>query len=183
LWGPGSVMAASRTGIVAATASPEGAEYERLFGARAPQADDGGPEYGALFGSVEEGQRRADEVRAARRKEVAALSNDELYASLFPGTTRRAAAVPVEASAAAGTGQHGQATAGPQRRYRVHALRVSLRVPQGPNGVAAGADPSKSSWKTIDLHGGDLVPQNAHPDDIARLCRQKNRLGPLIKPW
>jgi hypothetical protein len=122
LWGPGSVAAASRTGIVAAAASPEGADYERLFGGRAPRADDGGSEYGALFGSVEQGQRRADEVRAARRTEVAAMSDDELYESLFPGGVGRTTAPragagsqkpardPLTAQASGRAGKHGRGT-------------------------------------------------------------------------
>lgn len=168
-------------GMAAAAASPEDADYERLFVARAPQADDSGPEYGTLFGSVEEGQRKADEVQAARRNEVAALSDDELYSSLFPpAASRTDAAAPVAASAAAGAGQHGQAQAGPQRRYRVRAPLVSLRV---PNGVAAGADPARTAWRTIELRGGDRVPEDAHPDDVKRLLHQKTRLGPMLKPW
>ncbi len=170
-------------GKVAAAASPEDADYDRLFGPRSAQGDDGGPEYQALFGPVEEGQRRADEVRAARRKEVAAMSDDELYESLFPSGARRSAATaPVAASAAAGAGQHGQREAA-RKRYRVHTPLVSLRVPRNPDGLAAGADPAQTSWRTIDLHGGDLVPENAHPADIKRLLHQKTRLGPMIKPW
>ena len=170
-------------GKLAAAVPQDEADYDRLFAARAPQADDSGPEYRALYGSVEEGQRKADEVRATRRNEVAALSDDELYSSLFPpGASRRTAAAPVTA-AAAGAGQHGQAAAGPQRRYRVRAPRVSLRIPQSPNGVAAGADPAETSWRTIELRGGDRVPENAHPDDLKRLLHSKTRLGPMLKPW
>jgi hypothetical protein len=164
LWSPGPPAAAGRTGTVAAAA--------------AAQAD-GGPEYGALFGSVEEGQRRADEVRAGRRNEVAAMTDDELYASLFPPAAR-AAAAPVAASAAGPASQHGRGEARTQR-YRVHAPYVSLRVPQGPTGPVASAESAKTSWRVIDLHGGDLVPVDAHPDDIARLLHQRNRLGTLIK--
>lgn len=130
-------------GKVAAAASQEDQHYQRLFGARAPQEDVGGPEYRALYGPVEEGQRGADEVRAARRKEVAAMTDDELYGSLFPpGARTRAAAAPVAASAAGPAGQQGRGEAGRQR-YRVHASYVTVRVPQDPNAVAAGADPAR----------------------------------------
>jgi hypothetical protein len=64
-------------------ASREDADYQRMFGARAPQADDGGPEYGALFGTVEHAQRAADSVQAAARREVAALTDDELFERMF----------------------------------------------------------------------------------------------------
>jgi hypothetical protein len=170
-------------GTLAAAVSPEDADYERMFEARAPQEADGGSsEYGMLFGSVEEGQRRADESRAAVRKEVAALTDDELHERMFPGASRTAAAAPVVASAAGPAGQHGQGGAA-RKRYRVKAPYVTLRVPQGSNGVAAGAEPAQTSWRTIELRGGDLVPEDAHPDDVKRLMHQKNRLGPLIKPW
>jgi hypothetical protein len=175
-----AVLPLTAMGKVAAAVSPENAEYDRLFGARAPQEADGGSEYGMLFGSVEEGQRRADEVRAAVRKEVATLTDDELHERMFPGASRRAAAAPVVASAAGPVGQHGRGEARP-RQYRVHAPQVSLRVPRSPNGLAAGAA-AETSWRTIELRGGDRVPEDAHPDDIARLLHQKNRLGPLIKP-
>ena len=148
---------------------------------RAPQEADGGSEYGMLFGSIEEGQRRADEVQAAVRKEVAALTDDELHERMFPGSSRRAAAQPVTASAAGPVGQHGRGEARP-RQYRVHAPHVSLRVPRSPNGLAAGAA-AETSWRTIELRGGDRVPEDAHPDDLKRLLHQKTRLGPMIKPW
>lgn len=151
---------------VAASAAPRNADAEY-------------PEYRALFGPAEAGQQIADDREVAARAAVAALTDDQVYENMFGKAS--SASAPVTASAAGPAGQHGRAVAGPQ--YRVHAPRVSLRVPRSPDGLAAGADPCKTSWSTIDLYGGDLVPEDAHPDDIARLLHQKNRLGPLIKPW
>lgn len=73
-------------------ASREDADYQRMFGARAPQGDDGGPEYGALFGTVEHAQRAADSVQAAARREVAALTDDQLFERMFGKDESRAAA-------------------------------------------------------------------------------------------
>jgi hypothetical protein len=73
-------------------ASGEDADYDRMFGARVPQGDDGGPEYGALFGTVEAGRRAADSVQAAARREVAALTDDELFERMFGKDESRAAA-------------------------------------------------------------------------------------------
>ncbi len=168
-------------GKVAAAVSPEDADYERMFGARASQGDDGGPEYGALFGTPEQARQVADSVQAAAQREVEALTDDQLFERMFGKGDSRAAATPVAASAAGPAGQHGQGGAA-QKRYRVHAPNVSLRVPRSPNGLAAGAA-AETSWRTIELRGGDRVPENAHPDDVARLLHQKTRLGPLIKPW
>jgi len=54
--------------------------------------EDGEAEYRQLFGSVEEGQRAADAVQAAARREVEALTDDELYERMFrPGESRTAA--------------------------------------------------------------------------------------------
>lgn len=164
LWGPGAPLAA---GVVAAAASQEDADY---------------PEYRKLFGPVEEGQQRTDEVRAARQAAVAALSDNELRAHLFPSATLRPEAAPVAASAATGAGQRGLQETG-QRRWRVHVPLVSVRVPRDPNAVAAGADPAQTSWRTIDLRAGELVPANVHPDDLDRLRHSKSRLGEYIKPW
>ncbi len=164
----GTVTAPGRTGTVAASSPPP-----------APQQSDDEVEYGKLFGSAEQGQRIADARVLAARDAIAALTDDEVYERMFPGASRRAAAAPVAASAAGG--QHGQGESG-ARRYRVHALRVSLRV---PTGVAAGADPATTSWRTVELRAGDLVPQDAHPDDVQRLRKQKAKLGlgPPIKAW
>ena len=164
-------------------ASREDADYQAMFGARAPQGDADSPEYSALFGTIEQGQRAADAVQAAAWKQVTALTDDELFDQLFaPGISRTSAATPVTASAAGPAGQHGRGGVA-RKRYRVKAPYVTLRVPQGSNGVAAGAEPAQTSWRTVELRGGDRVPEDAHPDDIARLLHQKNRLGPLIKPW
>jgi hypothetical protein len=155
------------TGTVAASAAPIDADAEY-------------PEYRALFGTPAAGQRIADDREIAARAAVAALTDDQVFEAMFGRAS--APTAPVAASAAGPAGQHGQGEAA-RKRYRVHAPYVTLRVPQGSNGLAAGAEPAKTSWRTIDLHGGDLVPEDAHPDDIARLLHQKNRLGPLIKPW
>ena len=153
-------------GAVAASAAPRDADAEY-------------PEYSKLFGTVQAGQQVADDREIAARAAVAALTDDQVYESLYglPG----APAAPVVASAAGPTGQHGQGGAA-RTRWRVHAPLVSLRVPQDPN-VAASADPGTTSWRIIELRGGDLVPEHAHPADVERLRHQKNRLGPLIKPW
>jgi hypothetical protein len=102
------------------TASREDADYQRMFGPRAPQGDDGGPEYRALFGTVEQGQRAADSVQAAARKEVAALTDDQLFERMFgPGKGGPAASTagtspkkpdrdPLAASAAGRVGKHGR---------------------------------------------------------------------------
>jgi hypothetical protein len=102
-------------------ASREDADYERMFGPRAPQGDDGGPEYGALFGTVEEAQRVADSVQAAARREVAALTDDQLFERMFGPDRSRAAAAPgagpksekpardpLAAAAAGRAGKHGR---------------------------------------------------------------------------
>jgi hypothetical protein len=154
-------------GTVAAAAAPRDADAEH-------------PEYCELFGTVQAAQRRADASEVAARSAVAALTDDQVYENIFGKGS--AAPAPVSVSAAGGGGQHGQGESG-QRRYRVHTLRVSLRVPQSPNGVAAGADPAETSWRTIELRGGDLVPADAHPADVARLLHQKTQLGPMLKPW
>jgi hypothetical protein len=147
--------------------------------AAAAQEDQDYPDYRALYGTVQAGQQVADAREAAARN-AAPETGEEAYDLLFRKVS--AAAAPIAASAARPVEQHGRGETG-SRRYRVHAPLVSLRVPRSPDGLAASADPAKTAWRTIDLHGGDLVPQDAHPDDIARLRHQKNRLGPLIKPW
>lgn len=100
------------------SASREDADYERMFGARAPQADDGGPEYAALFGTVDSAQRAADSVQAAARREVAALTDDQLFERMFgkdesravaPGTgpgSDRTVRDPLAARAAGRAGKH-----------------------------------------------------------------------------
>ena len=155
-------------GTVAAAAAPRDADAEY-------------PEYRGLFGPPDAGQRMADDREVAARAAVAALTDDQVYESIFG--TSSAPATPVAASSAGPTSQHGQGEAG-RKRYRVHAPLVSLRVPRDPN-VAAGADPGSTSWKRIDLHGGDLVPENAHPQDVARLRQERaaNGRGPKIKDW
>ena len=167
-------------GTVAAAAAPRDADadYGALFGSAGPKEEDA-PDYARLFGSPQEGQRVADAHEVAARAAVAALTDDQVYAAMFGQGS--APAAPVAASAAAG-GQHGQGEAG-RPRYRVRTTRVSLRVPGGPGGLAAGADPAKTSWRTIELRAGDLVPEDAHADDVARLLHSKTRLGPMLKPW
>jgi len=152
-------------GAVAASAAPRDADAEY-------------PEYRTLFGPPDAGQRMADDREVAAR--AAALTADLAYENLF-GAKASAAPAPVAAATAGHASQHGQGGAA-RTRWRVHAPLVSLRVPQDPN-VAAGADPGTTSWRTIELRGGDLVPEHAHPADVERLRHQKNRLGPLIKPW
>jgi hypothetical protein len=143
-------------GTVAASAAP-----------RDPDAEY--PEYGALFGTVEQGQRVADTREVAARATATALTDDQVYERMFgPASTPPA---PVTASAA------GQGAAAQTRRYRVKVPAVTLRV---PDVVAAGAEPA---WKTIELRAGDLVPEDAHPKDVERLLAQKNRHGPYLKPW
>lgn len=167
-------------GPVAAAAAPQdaNADYRALFGSSEPEED--GPEYRAMFGTVQAGQRTADAHEVAARAAAAALTDDDVYAAMFgQGST---APVPVAASASGPAGQYGQGEAG-RPRYRVRTTRVSLRVPGGPGGLAAGADPAKISWRTIELRAGDLVPEDAHADDIARLLHSKTRLGPMLKPW
>ena len=167
-------------GKVAAAASPDDADYGRLFGSPEPAED--GPEYRSLYGTVEEGQRRADSREIAAKNAVAALGDDQVYGRMFgaaaapaPPSGVRAAAVPV-------AGQHGPGEAGTQR-YRVRAPCVSLRVPQGPDGPEASAESAEPSWRLIDLYAGARVPSDAHPDDIKRLLHQQNRHGAFIKPW
>jgi hypothetical protein len=169
----------SATGRVAAAGAPRDANagYRGLFGQTEPEED--GPEYAALYGSAERGREVADAREVAAKAAVAALTDDEVYAAMFGQVS--AAPAPVAASAAGPASQHGQGEAA-QKRYRVKAPSVSLRVPRSPTGLAAGAA-AETSWRIIELRGGDRVPEDAHPDDVARLLHQRNRLGPLIKPW
>lgn len=153
-------------GTVAASAAPRDADAEY-------------PEYGRLFGTPEAGRRMADNREVAARTAVAALTDDEVFEAMFGKASSESA--PVAASAAGPAGQHGRGGAA-RKQWRVHAPQVSVRVPQDPN-VAAGADPAQTSWKIIELRGGDLVPENAHPADVQRLRQQKTRLGPMIKDW
>jgi hypothetical protein len=153
-------------GTVAASAAPRDADAEY-------------PEYAALFGTVQTGQQRADARDVAARATVAGLTDDQVYESMFGKAS--APAAPVTASSAGPAGQHGQGGAA-RKRWRVHAPQVTVRIPRDPN-VAAGAEPDKTSWKLIELRGGDLVPEDAHPADVERLRHQKNRLGPMIKDW
>ena len=165
-------------GTVAAAAPRDGAGY-RAQSAQPEPEEAGIDEYHALFGSRQEGERTADAREVAARAAITALTNDQVYDALFGKVG--AAAAPVTASAAGRTGQHGPGEAA-RKRYRVHAPLVSLRVPRSPDGLAVGAA-AETSWRTIELRGGDLVPEEAHPADVERLRHQKNRLGPLIKPW
>jgi hypothetical protein len=160
-------------GVFSAAAAPsQPDDYERMFGAsQARQADGDTPEYGELFGSAEEGQRRADEVQAAARARVTAMTEDEVHRELF-GPTRKAPAVPVAASTAAAP-----ANGRPAKRYRVHHPFVSLRVPD----VTASAGGGVPRWRLIDLRVGDRVPADAHPDDITRLLNTKSSHGTHIK--
>ena len=66
--------------VAAAAASPEDADYERLFGSAGAQED--GPEYRALYGTVEEGQRVADARNTAAR-DAAAQTGDQAFERLF----------------------------------------------------------------------------------------------------
>ncbi len=166
-------------GTVAAAAAPidANAGYHGLFGMTEPEED--GPEYTALYGSAERGRQVADAREVAAKAAVAALTDDQVYESMFGKVSAPAASV--AAAVAGSAGQHGQGEAA-QKRYRVKAPLVSLRVPRSPEGLAAGAA-AETSWRTIELRGGDRVPEDAHPGDVARLLHSKNRLGPLIKPW
>jgi hypothetical protein len=161
--------------LMAAGAASEPDEYTRLFAAPgARQTDDDGTEYSALFCDSKEGQRRADEVKAGARRQVAAITDDELHPTLFGQPSRRPPATPVTASAAAGAGKPGR-----QKQYRVHAARLSLRVPD--QAASAGSD----GWRLIELRAGDRVPADAHPADIDQLLRRRSSAthGADIKEW
>lgn len=145
-----------------------------------PKEPEDEAEYRALFGSIQQGQRIADTREVAVKAAVAALTDDQVYENMFGHAG--APAAPVAASAAGGAGQPAPGEAG-RPRYRVRTTRVSLRVPGGPDGVAAGADTAKISWRTIELRAGDVVPEDAHAGDVARLLHSKTRLGPMLKPW
>jgi hypothetical protein len=176
-------------GVVAPMAGPSAAAAARgtvaAAAARGPAQpkpdEDGLDAYHALFGSRADGERTADAREVAARAAVASLTDDQVYETMFGKGT--AAPAPVAASAAWPTGQPGQGEAA-RKQWRVHVPRLSLRVPRDPD-VAAGADPGKTSWKTIYLYGGDLVPQNAHPEDVARLRQERDApgRGPKIKAW
>jgi hypothetical protein len=77
--------------------------------------------------------------------------------------------------------------AGP-RRYRVRAPFVTFRVPRGPNDPAPGAQSAVNPWQIGGACYGDLVPDNAHRDDVERLLHRRltsgppRHLGPLIEP-
>ena len=79
------------------------------------------------------------------------------------------------------------AETGPQR-YRVRAPYVTIRVPRGPNDAAAGAQSAVNPWQLVTRHRGDLVPEDAHPADVARLLRRRMDFRPeatrgsLIEP-
>jgi hypothetical protein len=150
-------------------------------GAR-PEPEKGGlDEYHALFGTREDGERAADACEITARATVAALTDDEVFDAMFGKVST--ASAPVTASAARPAGQHAQGGA-VGKRWRVHVPQVTVRVPRDPN-VAAGADPGSTSWKLIELYGGDLVPENAHPEDVARLRQERaaNGRGPKLKDW
>ena len=138
------------------------------------------PEYSKLFGTVQTGEGMADAREVAARATAAAFTDDEVFERMFGKASTPSA--PVAASAPGRASQHGQGGAA-RKRLRVHAPQVTLRVPRYPDGVAAGAEPNNTSWKIIELRGGDLVPENAHPADVERLRHQKTRLGPMIKDW
>jgi hypothetical protein len=169
------VLPASGRVVAAAAPRDANAGYHGLFGQTEPEED--GPEYTALYGSAERGRQVADTREVAAKAAVAALTDDEVYAAMFGNAS--APVVPVAASAAGGAGQPAPGEAG-RPRYRVRTTRISLRV---PGGVAAGADPAKISWRTIELRAGDVVPEDAHADDVTRLLHSKTRLGPMLKPW
>lgn len=146
-------------GTVAASAAP-----------RDPDAEY--PEYGALFGTVQAGERMADARGVAARATATALTDDQVFDAMFGKASTPSA--PVAASAP------GPASQGPAaNRWRVRAPQVTLRVPRDPDLAAAAA----TSWRTVELRGGDLVPENAHPADVERLRHQKTPLGPMIKAW
>ena len=134
-------------GTVAASAAPRDTDGEY-------------PEYRALFGPSEAGQRMADDRAVAARAAVAALTDDQVYEAMFGKAS--APAAPVTASSAGPAVQRRPGEAA-RTRYRVNAPHVSLRVPRDPSGVAAGADPAQTSWRTIELRGGDLVPGGCAP--------------------
>lgn len=157
---------------VAASAAPRDADAEY-------------PDYSRLFGSAQAGQQLPDAREVAARKDAAALTDDqeyEAYEAMFGKPIAPPASV--ADSAARPVSQPGQGAAA-RKQYRVHARRVTLRVPQGPDGLAAGAEPATTSWRTIELRAGDLVPRNAHPEDVARLRqeRESNDRGPKLKDW
>ena len=169
----------SAAGPVAAAASQEDRDYEALFGG--PREQDGNSlnEYRSLFGTRQEGEQAADAQAVAAKAAAAALTDDQVYERMFGKIS--VAPAPVAAAAAGPANQHGPGEAA-RKRYRVHAPYVTVRVPRGSNGVAAGAEPAATSWRVIELRGGDLVPEDARPEDVSRLRQQKNRLGPLIRP-
>lgn len=173
--GGGVVLPAAGTVAAAAGARTVAAASPRP----APEEPDDEADYRALFGSTQQGQQIADAREVAARAAVAAMTDDQLYEAMFGKAS--APAAPIAASSAGHASQTGQGQVA-RKRYRVHAPQVSLRVPRDPN-VAAGAEPGETSWKLVELRGGELVPENAHPADVQRLRHQKNRLGPLIKPW
>lgn len=67
-------------GKVAASVPQQDQDYARLFGSPEPGED--GPEYRAMFGTVEEGQRVADARNAAVR-DAAPQTGDEAFEKLF----------------------------------------------------------------------------------------------------
>jgi hypothetical protein len=156
--------------VVAAAGAPsEPDDYSRLFGAPgARQADDDGPEYTAMFGTVEAGQRTTDAREVAAKAAVAALTDDEVYERMFgSGTSRKPETVPVAASAASGNDTQ-------RPKYRVAIPRVNVRV------LTASAG-SAETWETVELRAGDLLPVNTHPDDVDRLSHQMSKVGPAIR--
>jgi len=142
-------------------------DYEHLFGASGTrQPDDNGPEYSALFGTPEEGQRKADQIRAADRAQVAAMTDDQIFQTLF-GAPVKPPAAPVMASVP------GTKLA---RRYKVCVPRVNVRVLT----ASAGSEPA---WQNVELRAGDFLPEGTDPQDITRLSHQISKHGPAIKPW
>jgi hypothetical protein len=155
-------------GMVAAAAAVSGddADYAHMFGGgRARQADGDTPEYTAMFGS-------AEDIQAADRRQVTAMTDDELYRSMFKPPVSRAPVAPINASSAAGAGK-------PRRQEYVRHPSVSLRVPD----VAASAGDGGTKWRSIKLHAGDPVPPDAHPEDLDQLRHQMNKHGAAIKDW
>lgn len=158
---------------VAAGAAPQQRDpddYGRLFGA--PQvrpAEDDPPEYRAMFGAGD--GTSAEQVRAADRAVVVAMSDDQCFETLFGAQVVRKPPVPVTASA--------RRAGGKPEQYRVRHPLVSLRVPD----PAASAGDGAPRWKSVDLHAGDRVPADAHPDDVSRLLHKLNQHGAALKPF
>ncbi len=150
----------SAAGPVAAAASQEDRDYEALFGG--PREQDGNSlnEYRSLFGTRQEGEQAADAQAVAAKAAAAALTDDQVYERMLGKIS--VAPAPVATAAAGAANQHGPGEAA-RKRYRVHAPYVTVRVPRGSNGVAAGAEPAATSWRVIELRGGEPGPGGCAP--------------------